>query len=55
MSLKHDKDARIKRYDFENNDKPWGHGDGFWARKHLLLIGIDSLYTQETNEIAWEV
>ena len=35
MSLKHDKDARIKKYDFEKDDNPWG----LWRR----ILGTKTL------------
>ena len=35
MLLKHDKDARITRFDFENSGKPWGS----WNR----ILGTSTL------------
>ena len=37
MSLKHDKDARIKRFDFENSDKPWGLWNQILGTKSLAI------------------
>ena len=37
MSLKHDKYARIKRYDFENSGKPWGSWNQILGTKTLAI------------------